>query len=107
MLQGFQGLQPLLGQLRRFGVVDLLEMLFCGVFHKDIKEVAVTVGMNKMSIVLNPPDGPVLPYNAVFHLVQIVAVCKNLLFDAPLGFFYVLWVNQPMKRITGVLLKFF
>ena len=69
MLQRFQRLQPLLRQTGGFGVADRLAVLFRSILHKDVKEIAVEVGMDKMAVILDPADGAVLLQNAVFHMV--------------------------------------
>ncbi len=62
--------------------------------------------MDKMSIIVEPPDCAVLSYDAIFHMIQIASICRNLLSDIPLDNGEVLRVNQAGKGISGVFLKF-
>ncbi len=78
MLQSFQRFQPFLGQARYAGIVYGFQMFFRGILHKDIKEIAIHICVDKMSIVFNPSNGTVLSYDTVFHVVQITAAGKDL-----------------------------
>ena len=60
-----------------------------------------------MPIVSNPPHSAVLPNDVVFHMVQVITVGENLLPDALPGRFHILRVDQPMKCIASIYLKFF
>ena len=106
VLQRLQRLQALLGQQGRPGVVQGLALLFGRILHKDVKNISVALSMDKMPVVLNPPDDAVLAHNAVFHVVQVVVVRADLPPDAFLHFIQVIRMHHPRKGIPGVRLKF-
>ena len=105
VLQSLQGRQPLLSQLSYVGVVNGFEVLFGGVLDKDIEEAAVLLGVDKVAVVLDPPDCAVLSDDAVFHVVQLAAVGVYLLLDALLRILLVLRVHQSGEGVAGVSLE--
>ncbi len=62
--------------------------------------------MDKVPVVLNPPDRAVLAHDAVFYIIQIVFMGVNLLLDAPLDLLYVIRVDQSGKGVSGIALEF-
>ena len=58
LTDGHVGLQPL--------------PLFCYVRDKDIINTAVRVGLGVMAVIFHPPDSAVLPYYAVFYIIDII-----------------------------------
>ena len=70
---------------------EILELLFPPPFlfplfgcvrDKHIENIACGIQMDEMPIVLHPADLAVLADDPVFHVIQVVLTCRNLLLDA-------------------------
>ena len=105
MLQGFQGLQPLLGQLCGPLVIEGFHPALRGVLHEHIKHIPVAVRVNKVSVVLDPADLPVLPPYAVLYEVQLLLAFRDLEPDALRYPLPVLRMAQPPEGVAGILLE--
>ena len=74
-----------------------------GVGQEDVKHAPQAPRLDEVAEVLRPADGPVLPDNAVLHIVQVEAVLGNLLLDALFHLFQVIGVDHALEGAAGVL----
>ncbi len=59
-----------------------------------------------MPVIVHIPDGTVLTYNPVFHIIQVILAFLNLLADTFSDFLQILRMNHPLKSISCQFPKF-